>query len=188
MCDVSDYQDNREWAPRTAIVQPKRPTKVRVGMWMAFKMLFSGYIHPVEQLQAKKAYEEYNEPSVSDPEANLVEAPNGTRKPRVGNANWWAAYALLAHAQFHSPTFTRANELIVSAWIRKAMEADRVRRLDIAKVLPLATRMAFVPTETDAMAMKYDNAPAMRRAYKKRDTKYWSNWFGMRRGHYESGL
>lgn len=184
--DLSQYDDNEEWRVRAHIVPVKRHVKVRVGPWMAFKMLFRGYVHPEEQLKVKHIVEEYNSPTCADPVDNLVAAREDRKKPRHSNASWWAAYSLLAHAQFHSPKFTRANEMVVSAWIRKAMEADNVRRVDIAKILPMATRIAFVPTDMDALAVKTDNVPAVRAAYKKRDMKYWSNWFGVRRGHYES--
>lgn len=161
--------------------------KVKVGPWMAFKMLFSGFIHPVEQLKAKHMLADYDSPA-EDPAEELVEDEgSGARRPRHTNSNWWTGYSLLAHAQFHSPTHTRANEMIVSSWIRKAMEADNVRRVQIAQVLPLAVRMAFVPTEADVRAVQLPEAPAVRRRYKKRDTKYWSSWFGLRRSRYESG-
>lgn len=173
------------------IIPVKRHTKVRVGMWMAFKMMFKGYIHPEEQLKVKHMLQEYDDPRDGDPEnALVISEMDGegvkARKPRHSNEHWWAGYSLLAHAQFHSPKFTRANEMVVSAWIRKTMEQDKVRRVDIARVLPLATRFAFVPTEADVMATKVDNAPATRRRYKKAETAYWTNWFGARRGHYES--
>ncbi|QRW39196.1 polymerase-associated protein [Apple virus E] len=163
--------------------------KAKVGVWMAFKMLFTDYLHPVDQLKAKHMLADYDDPA-DDPVEELVEAgPTEAvgRKPKHSNVNWWAGYSLLAHAQFHSPTFTRANEMIVSAWIRKSMEADKVRRIEIAKVLPLAVRMAFVPTEQDVMAVKVDNAPAIRERYGRRCAKYWTSWFSVRRGHYESG-
>jgi len=179
------YDDNTEWKVKAHIVPVKRAVKVKVGPWMAFKMLFKGYIHPETQLKVKKTVEEYNSPTVSDPECALEDAGNGKRKPRHSNVDWYASYSLLAHAQFHSPRFTRANEMIVSTWIRKAMEADNVRRVDIAKVLPMAVRIAFVPTDMDAMAVMVDNTPVVRRAHKARDMAYWSNWFGIRRGHYD---
>jgi len=183
---LANYEDNPEWRVKAHIVPVKRNVKVRVGPWMAFKMLFSGYIHPEEQLKVKHIVAEYQNPTCADPVDNLVPASEESRKPRRSNEQWYAAYSLLAHAQFHSPRYTRANEMIVSAWIRKAMEADKVRRIDIAKVLPMAVRIAFVPTDMDALAVKTDNVPAVRKLYKQRDMKYWSNWFGMRRGHYES--
>lgn len=159
--------------------------RARVGPWMAFKMLFPGYIRPDEQLAAKHVLDEYDNPHAEGAEED-DEEETIARKPRQDNSLWWAKYSLLAHAQHHSPTFTRANEMVVSSWIRKAMEEDKVRRLDIAKVLPLAVRTAFLPTESDVMAIKMDNAPAVRRRYKQRDMLYWSSWFGVRRAHYES--
>nr|QKS69543.1 replicase region Tombus_P33 [Erysiphe necator associated tombus-like virus 10] len=185
LSDLANYDDNQEWRLKAHIVPVTRNVKVRVGPWMAFKMLFKGYIHPEDQLKAKHIVEEYQNPTCADPTDNLEDASAETRKPRHSN-HWWAAYSLLAHAQFHSPRFTRANEMIVSSWIRKAMEADKVRRIDIARVLPLAVRTAFVPTDMDAFAVKMDNAPAVRRQHKKRDIKYWSSWFSLRSGHYES--
>jgi hypothetical protein len=184
--DLSRYDDNEEWRVKAHIVPVKRNVKVRVGPWMAFKMLFRGYVHPEEQLKVKHMVEEYISPTCADPVDNLVAAGEDKKKPRHSNVNWWASYSLLAHAQFHSPKFTRANEMVVSAWIRKAMEADKVRRVDIAKVLPMATRIAFVPTDMDVLAVKADNTPVVREAHRRRDMKYWSNWFGVRRGHYES--
>lgn len=160
--------------------------KARVGMFMAFKMMFSGYIHPVEQLKIKHMLADYDEPA-EDPTEELTEVVDEGRKPRHTNVNWWAGYSLLAHAHFQSPVFNRKNEMCVSTWIRKAMEADKVRRITIAQVLPLAVRMAFVPTEADVLATKVDNAPAVKARYKARDTKYWTAWFSARRGHYESG-
>lgn len=183
--DIGKY-DNEEWKVKAHIVPVKRHTKVRVGPWMAFKMLFPGYVHPEDQLKVRHMVAEYQNPTCADPTDNLVEAREGMRKPRRSNEQWWAAYSLLAHAHFHSPRYTRATEMTVSAWIRKAMEADLVRRIDIAKVLPIATRIAFVPTDMDVLAHKADNTPAVRKAYKQRDMKYWSSWFSLRRGHYES--
>jgi len=180
------FANSEEWKVKAHIVPFRKETRVKVGPWMAFKMLFPGYIKPVVQLEVKKVVEEYNNPSVTDPSAALVDVGEGMRKPRHSNKNWYAAYSLLAHAQFHSPRFTRANEMVVSTWIRKAMEADGIRRVDIASVLPMAVRIAFVPTDMDAMAVMVDNTPVVRRAHKARDMKYWSNWFGLRRSHYES--
>lgn len=186
LTDLSKYEDNAEWKLKTHIIPVKRNVKVKVGPWMAFKMLFKGYIHPEEQLKVKHMVQEYQNPTVADPVQSLEQAKGDMRKPRVSNEHWWAAYSLLAHGHFHSPTYTRSNEMTVSAWIRKTMEADKVRRVDIAKVLPIATRIAFVPTDMDVLAHKVDNTPAVKRQYKKRDMKYWSAWFSMRRGHYDS--
>lgn len=160
--------------------------KAKVGLFMAFKMLFAGYIHPVEQLKIKHMLADYDDPA-EDPVEELTEVVEEVRKPRHSNANWWAGYALLAHAHFQSPVFNRKNEMCVSTWIRKSMEADNVRRITIAQVLPLAVRMAFVPTEADVLAVKVDNAPAVKARYEARDTRYWTAWFTARRGHYESG-
>lgn len=169
-------------------VDGKKEIKVRVGPWMAFKMLFKGYISPVDQLRFKHVLADYDDPAEIEETTTVVEERGEqVRKPRHSNANWWASYSLLAHAKHHSPTFTRANEMIVSAWIQKRMEADGVRSIQIAKVLPLAVRMAFVPTEGDVDARMIDNAPAVIRRHKKKDTKYWSSFFGLRRNHYESG-
>lgn len=172
----------------TRTFEGKREIRARVGPWMAFKMLFTGYINPKDSLRFKHMLADYDDPA--DPEETTVvvdaTAEEVVRKPRHSNANWWAAYSLLAHAKHHSPKFTRANEMIVSSWIQKNMEADGVRKLDVAKVLPLAVRFAFVPTEADIDSFKVDNAPAVKRRYKKRETKYWTNFFGLPRGHYES--
>jgi len=160
--------------------------KAKVGMFMAFKMMFSGYIHPVEQLKIKHMLADVDNPA-EDPTEEMTEVVDDVRRPRHTNSNWWAGYALLAHAHFQSPVFNRKNEMCVSTWIRKSMEADKVRRVQIAQVLPLAVRMAFVPTEMDVLAAKIDNAPAVRARYNARDAKYWTAWFSVRHGHYESG-
>lgn len=186
LTNLANYDDNEEWRMKAHIIPVKRHVKVKVGPWMAFKMLFKGYIHPEEQLKVKHMVAEYQNPTHADPVAGLEQAKQGNCKPRASNEHWWAAYSLLAHANFHSPTYTRSNEMVVSAWIRKTMEADKVRRVDIAKVLPIATRIAFVPTDMDVLAHKVDNAPAVVRQHKKKDMKYWSAWFSMRRGHYDS--
>lgn len=172
------------------MTQGRHENRVRVGPWMAFKMFFKGYISPTDQLRYKHMLADYDDPA-DEPTDGLVdvETTEGERvkKPRHSNVNWWATYSLLAHSKHHSPTYTRANEIIVSSWIQKRMEADKVRATVIAKVLPLAVRMAFVPTDADIDAQKIDNAPGVRRRYKKRNTKYWSSFFGLRSGHYESG-
>lgn len=161
----------------------------KVGVWMAFKMLFKGYVSPVVQLDAKHALASYDNPDYDGAADHLTSTVSGcanageediaaARKPRRDNSSWWTVYSLLAHAEFNAPTFTRANEMVVSTWIRKQMHDDGVTKVDTAKVLGLAVRMAFVPTEADVAALQYSAAPAIRRREDAFRQSYWTAWWG----------
>lgn len=171
--------------------------KARVGPWMAFKMLFRGYVSPVAQLKAKHALATYDNPDYDEPADHFTEVVSGCpnqgeeaikpkRKPRRDNTSWWTVYSLLAHAEFNRPSFTRANEMVVSTWIRKQMAADGVTRVDCAKVLGAATRMAFVPTESDIFAAQMAQTPAFRKREGEANTKWWTAWWDCRPRGYES--
>nr|QIC52842.1 MAG: hypothetical protein [Apple tombus-like virus 2] len=161
----------------------------RVGLWMAFKMLFAGYVDPRVQLDAKHALETFDNPDYDEPASHMTSVVLGcanqgeedgeeVRKPRRDNSSWWTVYSLLAHAEFNAPTFSRANEMVVSTWIRKQMHSDGVTKVDTAKVLGLAVRMAFVPTEADVLALQYSAAPAIRAREDAYRRSYWTAWWG----------
>lgn len=167
------------------------PIKVRpvINPWMVFKWLFRGYVDADIQLDAKHALALYDNPDYGEPADHMTGGVQGcdnvgeeglvvARKPRRDNASWWTVYSLLAHAEFNSPDFTRANEMVVSTWIRKQMHEDGVTRVDTARVLGLAVRMAFVPTEADVLALQYSAAPAIRRREDAFRASYWTAWWG----------
>nr|QOE57305.1 hypothetical protein [Plasmopara viticola lesion associated tombus-like virus 1] len=171
--------------------------RARVGPWMAFKMLFKGYVRPTAQLKAKHALETYDNPDYDEPADHFTDVVSGCpnqgeeaitpkRKPRRDNTSWWTVYSLLAHAEFNRPSFTRANEMVVSTWIRKQMAADGVTRVDCAKVLGAATRMAFVPTESDIFAAQMAQTPAFRKREGEANTRWWTAWWDCRPRGYES--
>lgn len=172
-------------------VESKAVSRVlpRVGMWMAFKMLFKGYVSPVVQLDAKHALAKYDNPDYDSSVDHLTGVVSGCvnagdgdvvvgRKPRHDNASWWTVYSLLAHAEFNVPVFSRANEMVVSTWIRKKMHQDGVTEVDTAKVLGLAVRMAFVPTEADILALQYAASPAIRKRERTLRMSHWTAWWG----------
>jgi len=162
--------------------------KACVTPWMAFKMMFSGYIHPVEQVKISHIIQDYD--TAPEPVEQLVKDDRdgeNVRRPRHSNANWWVGYSRIARAQKHQPSHTRANELVVSALIQRLMEADGVRRCDIAKVIALATHLAFMPSEDELLIPKFNNAPAARARLDKMQKRYWSAWWGKWRDRYESG-
>lgn len=171
--------------------------KAKVGPWMAFKMLFKGYVRPTAQLKAKHALATYDCPDYDEPADHLTDLVSGCanqgeeaiprhKKPRRDNTSWWTVYSLLAHAEFNRPTFTRANEMVVSTWIRKSMAADGVTRVDCAKVLGAAVRLAFVPTESDIFAAQMAQTPAFRKREGEANTKWWTAWWDCRQRGYES--
>lgn len=161
----------------------------RVGLWTAFKMLFEGFVAPVVQYDAQRALDKYDNPDYDGSADHLTDVVLGCanagdgdvivgRKPRHDNASWWTVYSLLAHAEFNAPVFSRANEMVVSTWIRKKMHQDGVTEVDTARVLGLAVRMAFVPTEADVLALQYAASPAIRKRERALRMSHWTAWWG----------
>jgi hypothetical protein len=67
--------------------------------------------------------------------------------------------ALIAQAEFGLPTRTEANRLCVQRFLRDYMREERVRETHIARILPVAVGLAFIPNaqhvyERDLLATK----------------------------------
>ncbi|QKF95584.1 hypothetical protein 1 [Brassica caulorapa tombusvirus] len=104
-----------------------------------------------------------------------------SRKPRRGNADWWVAYSVMARGKFLSPSNTVGMRRTIHKWIHEHMEADRVRKLDIARNVHRATEWVYHATEGEVKAAMDRNSRAMVEREKAIETRWWSYWWGVSR-------
>jgi len=103
------------------------------------------------------------------------------RKPRRDNADWWVAYSVMARGKFQSPSNTVGMRRTIHKWIYEHMEADKVRKLDISRVVHRATEWVYHATEGELAAVKDRNTVAMVEREKAFETPWWSYWWGVSR-------
>lgn len=190
-----------EMQPATLVPSlPPRPTfpcgLPKVDVMSAFLSFFPAYVPAKVQKEVDILVHQYDTPCVDEAREGLDvvgtssaaagEKQKPVRKPRADNSRWWVNYSLLAHAEFNSPKYTRAQEMIVSAWIRKTMSSDGVTSLQIAQVLPAATRMAFVPNSADILAAQIGSVRSVKARERLVATKWWSSWWDSYTGRYDS--
>lgn len=71
-----------------------------------------------------------------------------------------ARLAVKARAQFGLLRYTEANKLMVDKWLRAQCKEMHVRDSDIARAVPVAVVMVFIPTKADIAARKLESAAA----------------------------
>jgi len=201
---VVETSIHEEDAPTHSVVLvpslPPRPSfpcgLPKVDVMSAFLSFFPAYVPVKVQREVDVLVHQYDAPCVDEAREGLEvvgtssvaagEKSKPVRKPRVDNSRWWVNYSLLAHAEFNSPKYTRAQEMIVSAWIRKTMSSDGVTSLQIAQVLAAATRMAFVPNAADILAAQIGSVQSVKARERLVATKWWSSWWDSYTGRYDS--
>lgn len=137
------------------------------------------------QREARRLQTEFD--SVSELPRDTLEAVlNGEgevirRKPRKGNAGWWMAYAVMARGKFHDPSNTVAMRRSIHKWIYEQMEADRVTKLDIARVVHRAVEWTYHADVGEVKAGMDRNSRAMVEREIDYTAPWWSYWWGVSR-------
>lgn len=157
-----------------------------VRRWWGANLVPASHQREVRRLQA-----EFD--SVSELPRDTLEAiRNGEgevirRKPRKGNAGWWMAYAVMARGKFHDPSNTVSMRRSIHKWIYEQMEADKVTKLDIARVVHRAVEWTYHADVSEVKAGMDRNSKAMVEREIDYTAPWWSYWFGVSRRQPGSG-
>lgn len=103
------------------------------------------------------------------------------RKPRKSNANWWIAYSVMARGKFLDPSKTPSMRRSIHKWIYEHMEADRVTKLDIARVIARAVEWTYHAELNELKSVKDRNSEAMVERELEHEAHWWSYWWGVSR-------
>jgi len=103
------------------------------------------------------------------------------RKPRRSNANWWMRYSVMARGKFLDPSKTASQRRSIHKWIYEHMEADKVTKLDIARVIGRATEWVYHAEPSEVKAVMDRNSPAMVERERDHEAPWWSYWWGVSR-------
>lgn len=142
-------------------------------------------ISPLHQREAYNLQHEFDtiaeEPrdmleAVVDAEGKVVR-----RKPRASRPSWWMAYSVMARGKFPNPSNTVAMRRSIHKWIYEHMEADRVTKLDIARVVHRAVEWTYHADVSEVMARKDRNSKAMVEREIDYEAPWWSYWWGVGR-------
>lgn len=142
-------------------------------------------ISPAHQREARAIQHEFD--TVGDELADVMDEQRNDkgevvrRKPRRSNAFWWVRYSVMARGKFLNPSNTPAMRRTIHKWIYEHMEADKVTKLDIARVASRATEWVYHADIGDIKAVKDRNSEAMVERELDLEAPWWSYWWGVSR-------
>jgi len=142
-------------------------------------------ISPLHQREARAIQHEFD--TVGEELSDVMDEEKDNegvvkrRKPRKTNPFWWVRYSVMARGKFIDPSNTPAMRRSIHKWIYEHMEADRVTKLDIARVVYRATEWVYHADPNDIKTVKDRNSEAMVERELDFKAPWWSYWWGVSR-------
>lgn len=108
------------------------------------------------------------------------ELKRANKKPRRTNGDWWVEYALRLRMEHPYPSDTVEQRRSMHRHAVDMMKAEKVRNVDIARVIALVVELAYVPTEGEVLAAEVRETPVVRHRLWDAGATYWSWWYGVK--------